>query len=331
MKLIGDHHSIFREEPEWRAFPWGKAIYFGVLAVIAATLVAWGWATIFYMEAPALVQHREFLVQSTETGRIADIPVKIGDLVSPQTVVAILDITRRDLDQWSPEMIFRAQDALEKIIAEAAVISRELTLKKELAANLAGERARAKNLLGQGVMKYSDYKKLDLDYQSLTGALGELQARKQALQAQRRALENIYVRHLSPAGRQLIELKPVIRGIVIKRELEPGDVVLPSQAILTLIDPQSLYVKAFFPEKYQPYVHLGNKVRIILPDGSQVSGEVQKLYPASEQLPPEYQKYYMTRQRAIVAEIIVTSPTAADIPNGLTVKARITKPLAALW
>jgi multidrug resistance efflux pump len=329
MKLTGNHQPIFREEPERKSFPWGKLIYFSILGIIIITLFIWGWGKIMYIEAPALVQYREFLVQSTEPGRIVDIPVKIGNLVSPQTVVATLDITRPGMDQWSPNMIFRNQDSIQKIIAEEAVVSRQLTLRKGLAATLGQERQRAKSLVNQGVLKYSDYKRVDLDYQTLMAAVGELKARAEALQRERRVLESIYQQHLPPAGRQVVALKPATEGIVIKREREPGEVVLPGQAVLTLINPESIYVKAFFSEKYQSCVHLGDKVLIFLPDGSKVSGEVQKLYPASEPLPPEYQKYYMTRQRAIIAEIRLQSPDPAKMPYALTVKARISKPFGA--
>lgn len=331
MKLSSKPPPIFKAEPAPKKIPWGKLVYFTFLGAMLLYAGWWGWTRVRYVEAPALVQYREFLVQSTEPGRVKSIPVKIGDLVSPQTVVASLDITRRGMDQWSPDMIFRTQDSIQKIVAEETVVCRELALKRGLAGNLGKERERTKNLLNQGVVKYSDYKKLDLDYQSMAAVVGQLQARVQALQEERRVLEGIYQQHLPPSGRQLVELKPAIWGIVIKQEREPGDVVMAGQAVLTLIDPESLYVKAFFPEKFQPFLHLGDEAIIILPDGSKTKGEVKKLYPASEPLPPEYQKYYMTRQRAIVAEIVIKSPDTAKMPYGLTIKARITKPLAALW
>jgi multidrug resistance efflux pump len=331
MKLSSKPPPIYREEPAPKKIPWGKTVYFTLLGVIFLSLGWWGWTRVRYIEAPALVQYREFMVQSTEPGRVKSIPVKIGDLVSPETVVATLDITRRGMDQWSPDMIFRTQDSIQKVIAEETVASRELALKRGLAANLGKERERAKNLLNQGVVKYSDYKKMDLDYQSLAAAVGELQARVQALQRERQVLDGIYQQNLPPGGRQLEELKPATGGIIIKKEREPGDVVLAGQAVLTLIDPESIYVKAFFPEKVQPFLHLGDEALIILPDGSKTRGEVKKLYPASEPLPPEYQKYYMTRQRAIVAEIVLNSPDIAEMPYGLAIKTRIIKPLAALW
>ena len=268
MKLSSKPPPIFKEEPVSKKIPWGKLVYFTLLGVLFLSLGWWGWTRVRYMEAPALVQYREFLVQSTEPGRVESIPVKIGDLVSPREVVATLDITRRGLDQWSPEMIFRTQDSIQKIVAEETVVSRELALKRGLAGNLGKERARAQNLLNQGVVKYSAYKKLDLDYQSMAAAVGELQARVQALQQERLVLEDIYRQHLPPGGRQFVELKPASWGIVIKREREPGDVVLTGQAVLTLIDPESLYVKAFFPEKFQPFLHLGDEADIIWPDGS---------------------------------------------------------------
>ena len=331
MKLSSKPPPMFKEDPAPKTIPWGKLVYFTLLGGILLSLGWWGWNRVRYVEAPALVQYREFLVQSTEPGRVESIPVKIGDLVSPQTVVAILDITRRHMDQWSPDTIFRNQDAIQKIIAEGTALSRELALKRGLAGSLGKERERTKNLLDQGVLKYSDYKKLDLDYRSMAAAVGELQARVQALQEERRVLEDINRQHLSPAGRQMLELKPATRGIVIKQEREPGDVVLAGQVVLTLIDPDSLYVKAFFSEKFQPFLHLGDEAVIILPDGSKTKGEVKKLYPASEQLPPEYQNYYTTRQRAIVAEILMKSPDTAKMPYGLTIKTRITKPLTAWW
>jgi len=331
MKLSSKPPPIYKEETPSQRIPWGKLIYLTLLGIFLLSLGWWGWTRLRYMEAPALVQYREFLVQSTEPGRLESIPVKIGDLVSPRTVVATLDITRRGMDQWSPDMIFRIQDSIQKIIADETVVGRELALKKGLAANLRGERERARNLLQQGVVKYSEYKKLDLDYQSMAAAVGELQGRWEALQQERQVLEGIYQQHLPSSGRQLAELKPASWGIVIKREREPGDVVLTGEPVLTLIDPESLFVKAFFPEKFQPLVNLGDKAVIILPDGSEAKGVVHKLYPASEPLPPEYQKYYMTKQRAIVAEIIMKSADQAKMPYGLTVKARIIKPLAAFW
>lgn len=331
MKLSTKSPPLYKQETPPRKVPWGKLLYFSLLGVFLLFLGWWGWTRVRYMEAPALVQYREFLVQSTEPGRVQSIPTKIGDLVSPRTVVATLDVTRRGMDQWSPDMIFRIQDSIQKIIAQETAASQELALKKGLAATLRAERQRAGNLLEQGVVKYSDYKKLDLDYQSMAAAVGELQARVEALQQERRVLEGIYQQHLPPGGRQLVELKPATWGIVIKREREPGDVVLSGEPVLTLIDPESLFVKAFFPEKYQSVLNVGDKAVIILPDGSTERGEVYKLYPASEPLPPEYQKYYMTKQRAIVAEIILKSADQARMPYGLTVKARITKPLAAFW
>jgi multidrug efflux pump subunit AcrA (membrane-fusion protein) len=99
MKLSSKPQPIFKEEPAPPRIPWGKLIYFTLLGGLLLFLGLWLWTKVRYMEAPALVQYREFLVQSTEPGRITEIPVKIGDLVSPRTVVATLDITRRGLDQ----------------------------------------------------------------------------------------------------------------------------------------------------------------------------------------------------------------------------------------
>jgi len=63
-------------------------------------------------------------------------------------------------------------------------------------------------------------------------------------------------------------------GIVDVRAALQGEVVSPSQGIVTLIDPDNLWVRADVEETYITRIHLGDKMTARLPGGSQREGTV---------------------------------------------------------
>jgi multidrug resistance efflux pump len=322
MKLTGNHQPIFRGESEKKSFPWGKIIYLSILGFVIIAIVTWVWTKIRYIEAPGLVQAREFLVQSAETGRIETIAANIGDHVTPDMELARVNVTKRGQDQWNPEMIYQIKASMEKISGQAEVASKELSLKSGLVNSLATERIRTKRLLEQRVIKYSDYKKIDLECQTLQAEAGRLRSLVNALDKEKETLNDIYRQYLPPGGKVFVSINSPAAGIVINRERQPGDVVLVGQPILTLIDPNEIFIKAFIDEKFLMDINLGEPAKIIFKDGSIYPGKVVKFYPGSDSLPPEYQRYYMTRQKAIVAEIKPDCLDSKQLKYGMVVKVR---------
>lgn len=55
-----------------------------------------------------------------------------------------------------------------------------------------------------------------------------------------------------------------IKGVVIARNVEPGTVVTPGKNLLTVINPQQLYLRGYIPEGDIVRVRLGQDVRIFL-------------------------------------------------------------------
>jgi HlyD family secretion protein len=327
MKLTKNHQSIFREEPEKKSFPWGKVIYLSILAIIIIALISWGWTKIWYIEAPGLVQAREFLVQSTETGRIQTIQVHIGDHVTPDMDLVRLNVTKRGQDQWNSQELYQIKESLAKIEGQADVAAKELSVKRNLAANLARERMRTKRLFEQRVIKYSDYKKLDLEFQNLQAEVDRLRVLVNVLNSEKDTLAGIYRQYLYPRGNVFTSIHSVSPGVVISRDRQPGDVVLPGQPILTLIDPNDIFIKAFIDEKFLSDITLGESATLIFRNGKIYHGKVIRLYPASDPLPPEYQKYYMTRQNAIVAEIKPDHMNPKEMKYGMVVKVKFSNKL----
>jgi len=65
------------------------------------------------------------------------------------------------------------------------------------------------------------------------------------------------------------EIRAPIDGIVDVRAALPGEVVNPGQAIITLINPDNLWIRVDVEESYVDRIHLGEKLAVRLPSGAQ--------------------------------------------------------------
>jgi HlyD family secretion protein len=70
------------------------------------------------------------------------------------------------------------------------------------------------------------------------------------------------------------EIHAPISGIVDVRAALQGEVVSPGQAIVTLIDPDNLWVRADIEESYIDRIKLGQKLQVRLPSGAGREGTV---------------------------------------------------------
>ncbi len=70
------------------------------------------------------------------------------------------------------------------------------------------------------------------------------------------------------------EIHAPIGGVVDVRAALQGEVVNPGQAIVTLIDPDNLWIRADVEETYIERIHLGNKLSVRLPSGLVREGTV---------------------------------------------------------
>ena len=68
------------------------------------------------------------------------------------------------------------------------------------------------------------------------------------------------------------EIHAPTNGIVDKRITLPGEVVNPGQAIITVINPDDLWVRADVEETYIDRIHLGEKLKVKLPSGADARG-----------------------------------------------------------
>ena len=70
------------------------------------------------------------------------------------------------------------------------------------------------------------------------------------------------------------EIRAPMAGIVDVRATRPGEVVAAGQAVVTLIDPDNLWVRVDVEESYIDGIHTGDKVAVRLPSGAEREGTV---------------------------------------------------------
>jgi multidrug resistance efflux pump len=70
------------------------------------------------------------------------------------------------------------------------------------------------------------------------------------------------------------ELRAPIDGIVDVRAARIGEVVMPGQPVVTLINPDDLWVRANVEETYIERVRVGDKLKVRLPSGDVREGTV---------------------------------------------------------
>ena len=113
-------------------------------------------------------------------------------------------------------------------------------------------------------------------------ALALARANADQVKARRAALA-ASIQHLAAAGAQAekagvvlgyTEIRAPIDGIVNVRAALQGEVVSPGQGIVSLVDPDDLWVRADVEESYIDRIHLGDKMKVRLPSAATREGTV---------------------------------------------------------
>ncbi len=156
--------------------------------------------------------------------------------------------------------------------------------------------ARDRGLSAQGVVSPQD---LDQARAAAEGSQAKLEALQRSVEAQRAALDlarataeqigvkqgqlqtNEHMQKAAAAQRTkadvrlgYTELRAPIDGIVDVRAVRAGEVVSPGQPVVTLVNPDDLWVRVDVEESVIDGIRLGDKLKIRLPSGAERVGTV---------------------------------------------------------
>jgi RND family efflux transporter MFP subunit len=199
-----------------------------------------------------IVTTDEVIVSSEIQGRLQQLKVDEGDLVTKGELLAQIQP-----EEWLADMAFY-DSSVQQSSAELAQAKADLE-------NAQLNFERMKGLFATHVESQQDYDQARTSYDSVLARVDSVQKQYQAAVAQQ-AKAKVYLNYT--------EIAAPSDGIVDTRAALQGEVVNPGQAIVTLINPDDLWVRADVEETYIDGIHLGDKLQVRLPSGAEREGTV---------------------------------------------------------
>ena len=254
-----------------------------VLVIVAAALTAGG----LYARRPpseldltGIVTTNDVIVSPLIGGRIGALMVAEGDSVARGQVIATLEPAELEADrafyQHTAEALGSQLDAL------SADLAASVAQQSEAEATLANARqvlVRDETLLRAGNITQQE---TDAARTAVQVAEARVEAATRQVAGRRSALDAMR-RQRDAAGAQTdkadvrlgySEITAPIAGTVVVRAARAGEIVGAGQPIVTLVNPDSLWVRADVEETYIEQIRIGDRLTVRLPSGAELPGTV---------------------------------------------------------
>lgn len=232
----------------------------------------------------------------TQAGRVLKVPVDHGDTVKAGQLLAEIDpIDLQPRLNSSESALQRAQQS----VLVAAAQQREAQSRFKLAAANA---ARYRELAQK---KFVSPEAVEIRDNEAAVAQAAMEAAHAGLNVAQRDVERV-LQDKNAAAKQLANLKLVspVNGVVVSRDAEPGTTVVAGQAVLRVIDPRHLWVRARIDQSRAFGIAPGQAAQIVLrsDQATRRGGRVARV---------EIQSDAVTEERVIDVEFVTAPPLPA--------------------
>jgi HlyD family secretion protein len=189
-------------------------------------------------------------------GRIKEILAREGDLVDTGQVVARMDTSEQEAELAKDKAnLAENKEAASEVVTEITKRESESKLAEQ-------EYNRAKNLYTRKVIAREEYEqyqtKMETARATLAGARAKLKTAEQSISAADAEVKRTEVTIDD------FTLKSPVKGRVLYRLAEPGEVVALGGKVLTLINLSDIYMEIFLPAQDAARTTIGADARIIL-------------------------------------------------------------------
>lgn len=265
---------------------------------------------------------RSYALGPTVASRVARVLVDQGDVVKAGQLVAELDPV--DLEDRVASGQLAAQRAASAVRAAEAQLA-EARSRAQLAAASAH---RSAELRAQG---FVSQEAADAKGHKANAATAAVDAATAQLAAARRDHERA-VSDVAGVGklRAQARLTSPVDGVVSARLVEPGTTLVAGQAVVQVIDPASLWIKARIDQGQAGAVRVGQPVEIVLRSEAARAhrGDVERVDWVSDAVTEEriVNVGFAARPEGItVGELVEVTIRTADLPNARSVPAAAVK------
>lgn len=224
---------------------------------------------------------RSYLIGPTAAGRVKAVHADVGETVKAGQLLAEIDPVDLDERLRSTEAAFAR--------AASAVTAAEAQRKDALARKQFAE-LNAKRYRDLGGKSFVSTSAVEGKQQELDSAQAAVEASEANLQGARQ--EQLRLKADQDGVRQQrgnLRLLAPRDGLVISRDAEPGSTVIAGQAVLRLVEPESLWVKARLDQGRSRGLAVGQAADIVLRSNASTHhpGKVARIEPVSDSVTEE--------------------------------------------
>lgn len=322
-----------------------------VLVIVAAVAGAafWWWSNGDGDAAGRLVASGT--VEATDAqlgfeigGRLVRVVPREGEVVEVGQELAALDATelRARRDQATAQLA-AAEARLAELEAgtrpeEIAQAAAEAAAARELLADAGRDLERARTLVGGGALPREALDKAESAHAVAADRLAQTEERLRLLRAGPRREQIAAQRALVEQGRAALataeatlakaELVASLAGVVTVRHREPGEIVAPGAAVLTVLDRDDRWVRIYVPEDRVGAVHLGAPASIrsdTYPE-KEYRGEVVFVASEAEFTPKNVQTQEERVRLVYAVKVRIAGDAAFELKPGMPVDVTLELP-----
>lgn len=315
---------------------WDKIVYYVVLAIISFFIFRYFINRVFYVHAEGQVMFNSVKVRVPDDITIHYFKVKEGDTVLyGDTLFAYT--SARD-EQSRGAFAFKIEDDENNTSSwqqrEVYQLNKNIRLNRlRIGENInliAWYQSEIQKLENQVILEVSSKNKLE-SYQSQLEKLtienrkynNEIAVFKSMIVELGGQAEDTIEDELTPSsvpysggGAGYMSMKRVyispMSGVITRIYKRPNEVALKTEEIMNVHQQESVYIKTFFLQEDLSSIQVGDEVILTFPNGVKSHGTIRRFYSATYRLPPEFQKKYESRTRAIAADIFPKDETELD-------------------
>lgn len=224
---------------------------------------------------------RSYLIGPTAAGRVKAVHVDVGDAVKAGQLLAEIDPV--DLDER-----LRSTEAAQARAA-SAVVAAEAQRKDAVARQQLAE-INAKRYRDLAARSFVSSSAMESKQQELDSAQAGLEASQANLQGARQELVR-----LKAEGEGIRQQRSNLRllasrdGLIVSRDAEPGSTVIAGQAVVRMVEPDSLWVRARLDQGRSRGLAVGQAAEIVLRShaSTPLPGKVARIEPLSDSVTEE--------------------------------------------
>jgi HlyD family secretion protein len=256
-----------------------------VIGLVAIAAIASGFA-LTHRRGPTevmltgIVTTSDVVVSPQVTGRVSQLLVSEGSEVKPNQLIATLEPAEMQADR--AYFALSAEALTSQVEASEADLAATIAQQREAQATLDNAKKvldRYKVLLQSGGLTPQEVESAQTSYDVAQARLSAADRQVANRRSAVKALEDQQAAARAQTTKADVRLRYLqitapIAGTVDVRAAREGEVIAAGQPIVTLINPDSLWVRADVEESYIDAVRVGDTLTIVLPSGAKRQGTV---------------------------------------------------------